>query len=74
MAPRTRRPDGKPETPADRRFFDLRKSAYTGPIDQDGYAVTTGRAADILHHLAQNQRKTPPSVTAPPGYFNPSNR
>jgi hypothetical protein len=39
-APRpTRRPDGEPETAADKRFFDLRESGYTGPIDQDGYAV-----------------------------------
>ena len=34
--PATRRPDGKPETDADKRFFDLRASGYTGPIDQDG--------------------------------------
>jgi hypothetical protein len=31
--------DGKPETDADKRFFDLRESGYTGPINQDGYAV-----------------------------------
>jgi hypothetical protein len=35
----TRRIDGKPETDADRRFFDLRESGYTGWIDQDGYAT-----------------------------------
>jgi hypothetical protein len=35
----TRRLDGKPETDADKRFFDLRESGYTGPINQDGYAV-----------------------------------
>jgi hypothetical protein len=35
----TRRVDGTPETDADRRFFDLRGAGYTGPIDQDGYAV-----------------------------------
>ena len=35
----TRRLDGKPETDADKRFFDLRESGYTGPVDQDGYAV-----------------------------------
>ena len=33
---RTRRPDGRPETARDRRFFDLRESGYTGPINQDG--------------------------------------
>jgi hypothetical protein len=36
----TRRVDGKPETEADRLFFDLRESGYLGPIDQDGNAVT----------------------------------
>jgi hypothetical protein len=35
----SRRFDGKPETDADRRFFDLPESGYTGWIDQDGYAV-----------------------------------
>ena len=28
-----------PETDADKRLFDLRQSGYTGPVDQDGYAV-----------------------------------
>jgi len=28
--------DGKPETAADKRFFDLRASGYTGPINEDG--------------------------------------
>jgi hypothetical protein len=32
----TRRVDGKPETPADTRFFDWRQGGYRGPIDQDG--------------------------------------
>ncbi len=41
MTAPTRRVDGKPETPADTRFFDLRESRYTGWIDQDGYAVPT---------------------------------
>ena len=36
----TRRPDGKPETGADTRLFNLRGSGYAGPIDQDGYAVS----------------------------------
>jgi hypothetical protein len=36
----TRRLDGKPETDADKRFFDLREAGYTGPINQDGYAVS----------------------------------
>ena len=47
----TRRPDGRPETAADKRFFDLRESGYRGPIDQDGRKVTSGRAADILRSM-----------------------
>lgn len=35
----SRRLDGKPETPRDKRFLDLRDSGYAGPIDQDGYAA-----------------------------------
>jgi hypothetical protein len=35
----TRRVDGKPETAADSKFFDLRESGFEGPIDQDGNAV-----------------------------------
>lgn len=35
----SRRPDGKPETEKDRKFFDLRESGWTGPIDQHGNAV-----------------------------------
>jgi hypothetical protein len=49
----SRRLDKAPETPADTRFFDLRASGYRGPIDQDGYPVTTGPAAEILEHLAR---------------------
>jgi hypothetical protein len=44
----TRRVDGKPETAEDTRFFDLRESGYDGPIDQDGFKVTSGRAAEAL--------------------------
>jgi hypothetical protein len=51
----SRRVDKAPETDADRRFFDLRESGYTGPIDQDGYRVTTGPAADILRHMAETR-------------------
>jgi hypothetical protein len=49
----SRRFDGKPETATDTRFFDLRESGYRGPIDQDGNAVTSGRAKEILDALAQ---------------------
>jgi len=35
----SRRADGKPETAKDKKFFDLRESGFTGPIDQDGNAV-----------------------------------
>lgn len=44
----TRRVDGRPETAADKRFFDLRESGYQGPIDQDGRKVTSGPAVEIL--------------------------
>jgi hypothetical protein len=50
----TRRTDGKPETAADRRFFDLRKSGYTGPIDQDGRKATDPR---VLAALADLRRR-----------------
>jgi hypothetical protein len=48
----TRRVDGRPETDADRRFFDLREAGYTGPIDQDGFAV--------------NELTIPPATVAEP--------
>ncbi|WP_340687800.1 hypothetical protein LCL61_17520 [Amycolatopsis coloradensis] len=52
-ANRSRRFDGKPESAADSRFFDLRESGYTGPIDQDGRPVTSGRAVEILTALRE---------------------
>jgi hypothetical protein len=51
----SRRFDNEPETEADQRFFNLRESGYTGPIDQDGNAVTTGPAADVLRRMAQDR-------------------
>jgi hypothetical protein len=36
------------ETEAYMRFKALRDSGYTGPIDQDGNQVTSGKAAEIL--------------------------
>jgi hypothetical protein len=38
----SRRFDGKPETAKDSKFFDLRESGYTGPIDQDGNPIDQG--------------------------------
>jgi hypothetical protein len=35
----TRRPDGKPETATDEKFFDLRESGETRPIDHNGNVV-----------------------------------
>lgn len=35
----SRRVDRKPETAADKRFFDARESGYKGWIDQDGHKV-----------------------------------
>jgi hypothetical protein len=51
----SRRWDGKPETEADTRFFDLRTAGYTGPIDKDGYAVTSGPDAAILKRMADRR-------------------
>jgi hypothetical protein len=48
---KTRRVDGKPETSADKRFFDLRQSGWTGPIDRDGRKAESGRAVEILRTL-----------------------
>lgn len=55
----SRRPDGEPETAADRKFFDLRASGYTGPIDQDGNipdtdstAPETRSALEVLNQLS----------------------
>ena len=42
----TRRFDGKPETAADTRFFDLRESGYKGWVDQDGHATEETRDSD----------------------------
>jgi hypothetical protein len=42
----TRRLDGKPEIAADTRFFDLRESGYTGPVDQDGHPVMSRTGPD----------------------------
>jgi hypothetical protein len=52
----TRRPDGRPETAADTRFFDLRESGYDGPVDQDGRKVTSGQAVDVLAAMRRRCR------------------
>ncbi|MGA3524122.1 hypothetical protein [Melissospora conviva] len=51
----SRRFDKQPETEAEKRFFDLRESGYTGPIDQDGYAVTSGVSVEVLRALARSR-------------------
>lgn len=55
----TRRPDGKPETEADARFFDERDSGYAGPLNQDGKRLDPAspddaRAADVLGSLRRD--------------------
>jgi hypothetical protein len=71
----TRRVDGKPETPADTRFFDWRQAGYRGPIDQDGnipasdapgmaalVALARLSAADgngVPHHTSPDNGLTP---------------
>ena len=52
----TRRVDGRPETAADTRLFDLRESGYDGPVDQDGRKVTSDRAAEILTAMRRNRK------------------
>ena len=52
----TRRPDRRPETAADTRFFDLRESGYDGPVDQDGRKATRGRAARVLAAMRRRCR------------------
>jgi hypothetical protein len=54
----SRRCDRKPENASDTRLFDLWESGYTGPIDQDGYAVTTGPEAESLRALAEARGET----------------
>ena len=39
MAKDSRRADGKPETAKDKKFFDLRESGETRPIDHNGNVV-----------------------------------
>lgn len=46
----TRRADRRPETAADKRFFDLRESGYTGPIDEQGSPASS----EVLEHLRRN--------------------
>jgi hypothetical protein len=52
----TRRVDGRPETAADTRFFDLRESGYDGPVDQDGRKVTSGPAVKVLAAMRRMHR------------------
>lgn len=39
MGKESRRVDGKPETKADKKFFDARESGYKGWLDQNGNRV-----------------------------------
>jgi hypothetical protein len=54
----TRRVDGKPETEADRKFFDLRESGYTGPIDQNGDMVTDPETLAIFARLSRTNAQS----------------
>lgn len=54
----TRRADGKPETDADRRFFDLRESGYQGWINQDGNAVNDKRRERQRRPAARDDQVT----------------
>lgn len=50
--------DGSPLNDRDKRFFALRDSGWTGPIDQDGYPATSGTGADTLRHMAEKRGET----------------
>lgn len=52
--PTSRRVDGRPETDADRRFFDLREAGYTGWIDQDGHPVSDDEAEARTRQWSQD--------------------
>lgn len=56
----TRQTDGfgRPLTERDRRFFALRESGWTGPIDKDGYPDTTSADAGTLRRMAQDRGET----------------
>jgi hypothetical protein len=56
----TRRVDGKPETAADKKFFDLRESGYAGPVDQDGNAVTTSTNPTEGERMTTNRSRIEP--------------
>lgn len=46
--------DGKlpgEDTPAFKKLTAMRKSGYTGPVDQHGNKVTSGRGQEILQAL-----------------------
>jgi hypothetical protein len=58
---KSRRADGKPETDADKRRFELRESGYRGAIDQDGRPVDWREprwreAASTITRIQQAQR------------------
>lgn len=48
MSERSRRADGRPETEADRKFFDLRETGYAGPIDQDGNIPDPAKLSPLM--------------------------
>lgn len=50
---RSRRPDGRPETDADRKLFDLRASGYNGPIDQDGNIPDPATASPLMRRALE---------------------
>jgi hypothetical protein len=47
--------DGQPLDEGGRRFYALRDSGYTGPIDQDGYPDTTSDDAATLRRMADRR-------------------
>lgn len=71
----SRRWDGEPETPAEKRFFDLRESGYDGWIDRDGYPAACPSCGDVdcakgltEHWQERNSEEVPPYPTDDDGF------
>lgn len=66
----SRRWDGEPETPADKRFFDLGESGYEGWIDEDGYPAACPSCGQsdctksLTEHWQEKNNNGGPAMTA----------
>jgi len=69
---RSRRVDGKPETETDTRFFDLRESGYTGPIDQNGNPTERTRTTMTDTKVTDDSTSSRPRSRRPTGGSSPA--